>query len=102
MPNRRLPVRPDLRQLKHQAKDLLKAFRGGDAIAIADFQQFHPKPPQPAAARLADAQHVLAKSYEASSWPRLVQCCNLIDAICEDDLDTVRKLVLKNPQLLHE
>lgn len=102
MPNRCLPVRPDLQQLKHQAKELLKAFRGGDSSATADFQQFHPNPPAQAVAKLADAQLVLARSYEASSWPRVVQCCKLIDAIWEDDVETVRELVLKNPQLLHE
>jgi len=39
---RRLPVRPDLDQLKHQAKDLLRAVRAGDPAAIADFGEFHP------------------------------------------------------------
>src|SRR5262249_52925195 len=40
--------------------------------------------------------------YEASSWPRLVQACRLIDAIWRDDADAVRELVLKHPHLLHE
>jgi hypothetical protein len=31
----RLPVRPNLDQLKHQAKDLLKAYRAGAAQAAA-------------------------------------------------------------------
>jgi ankyrin repeat protein len=32
---RKLPVRPDLAQLKHQAKDLHRAIRRGDSDAIA-------------------------------------------------------------------
>ena len=102
MPARRLPVRPDLDQLKHQAKDLLRAIRRGEPDAIADLKQHHPHPPAPESAKLADAQLALARSYEASSWPRLVLSCDLIDAIWRDDVDTVRELVLKHPQLLHE
>lgn len=102
MPARRLPVRPDLDQLKHQAKDLLRAIRNGDPDAIADLKQYHPEPIDPADARLADAQLVLAHSYQAPSWPRLVLACRLIDAIWEDDAETVRELVLRNPHVLRE
>jgi hypothetical protein len=132
--SRRLPVRPNLDQLKHQAKDLLRAIRHGETAAIEEFNAFHPRPilieaggrvtaqeesrgrieagETPAApveraevlgrVTLADAQLALARSYEASSWPRLVQCCKLIDAIWRDDTHTVRELVLKHPNLLHE
>lgn len=102
MPARRLPVRPDLDQLKHQAKDLLRAIRREDPSALADLRAHHPDPIDPAAARLADAQLVLARSYEAPSWPRLVQACRLIDAIWRDDVDAVRALVRQHPRLLHE
>lgn len=102
MPVRRLPVRPDLEQLKHQAKDLLRALRAGDAEALATLQEHHPTPPSPADASLADAQLALARGYQASSWPRLVQAVQLADAIWEDDLATVRTLVQRNPHLLRE
>ena len=133
IPTRSLPVRPNLDQLKHQAKDLLRDIRRGDRAAIEEFNSFHPKPiplderaeeastPRlragetpavpvtggPMAARignlkLADTQLALARSYEAASWPRLVQCCKLIDAIWRDDVDAVRDLVVKHPNLLHE
>jgi hypothetical protein len=102
MSDRRLPVRPDLTQLKHQAKDLLRAIRRGDAAALAELQEHHPTPPEPARAKVADAQLTLARSYQASSWPRLVQACNLIDAIWEDDVATVCNLVSENPALLQE
>src|SRR6187549_476392 len=102
MPVRRLPVRPDLEQLKHQAKELLTAIRAREPEALADLAAHHPKPIDPAAAKLADAQLVLARSYQVPSWNRLVQACNLIDAIWRDDPEAVRALVTSNPKLLHE
>jgi len=102
MPDRRLPVRPDLEQLRHQAKDLLKAYRDGDAEAAADFAAFHPNKVPAESAQLSDAQLVLARSYEAPSWTRLVQCCQLIDAIWDDDVETVRRLVTANHHLITE
>jgi hypothetical protein len=72
VPNRHFPVRPNLEQLRHQAKDLLRAIRGNDPDAIADLRAFHPNPADPASVRLADAQLVLARSYGLPSWPRLV------------------------------
>ncbi|MGE5760207.1 MAG: ankyrin repeat domain-containing protein [Gemmatimonadota bacterium] len=102
MSTRRLPVRPDLEQLKHQAKDLLRAIRRGDPAAVADLREHHPDAIAPAAARLADAQLVLARSYEAASWPRLVLACRLVDAIWRDDAAAVRDIVVRHPSLLHE
>lgn len=102
MTARRLPVRPELPQLRSQAEDLLRAFRAGDADAAAEFVRHHPSPPSPEAAKLADAQLVLARGYEAPSWPRLVQACELVDAIWRDDLEAVRALVVAHPHLLGE
>ncbi|MGH7554261.1 MAG: hypothetical protein ACREMQ_14735 [Longimicrobiales bacterium] len=69
---RRLPVHPDLDQLKHQAKDFLRAIRDGDADAIAELQRQHPEKIDAATAKLADAQLVLAREYGFESWPKLV------------------------------
>lgn len=102
MPIRRLPVRPDLNQLKRQAKDLLRAIHSGAADAVSELRDLHPDPVQPSEARLSDAQLVLARSYEASSWTRLVQSVKLVDAIWRDDIAGVRKLVTDNPILIHE
>lgn len=102
MPDRHLPVRPDLDQLRHQAKDLLRAVRRGDPAATAEFRKHHPEAIDPASAKLADAQLALARSYGAPSWPRLVVACRLIDAIWRDDVETVRALVTRNASLLHE
>jgi ankyrin repeat protein len=100
--HRNLPVRPDLDQLKRQAKELLKAVRAGDVDALAEFRNFHPDPPDPYDAKLADAQLALARSYQSPSWMRLVQACNLIDAIWRDDVQKVEHIVSQNPQLIHE
>ena len=99
---RSLPVRPDLNQLKRQAKELLRAVRRGDLEALAEFAEHHPEKINLVDAKLADAQLVLARSYQAPSWPRLVHACRLVEAIWGDDLDAVRELVTKYPNLLHE
>jgi ankyrin repeat protein len=98
---RKLPVRPDLAQLKHQAKDLHRAIKRGDSDAIAELREHSPRV-DPATAKLSDAQHVLARGYQASSWPRLLHACELIDAIWRDDVDGVMALVTAHPELLHE
>jgi len=99
MPSRHFPVRPDLDQLKHQAKDLLRDVRAGDTDAVADFREHHA---DPASAKLADAQFVLARSYGLLSWTRLVVACRMTDAIWRGDVDAVRELVWRNPELLAE
>ena len=86
MPDKHLPVRPDLEQLKRQAKDLLREIRATHA--------------DPGSVKLADAQFALARSYGVVSWPRLALACDLIDAIWEGDLERVRTLVTKRPELL--
>ncbi|HYV96471.1 MAG TPA: ankyrin repeat domain-containing protein, partial [Gemmatimonadaceae bacterium] len=102
MPVRRLPVRPDLDQLQRQAKELLRAIHAGDGDALAELRERHPDSVDPAAAKLADAQLVLARSYEAPSWMRLTQSVKLADAIWRDDIETVRTLVTANPALIRE
>jgi len=120
VPRSSLPVRPNLDQLKHQAKDLLRAVRHGDPAAVAELRKHHPKQAtkqtgeahNPTTTKLADvklddvklvdAQAALARSYGLPNWPRLVTACRMTDAIWRGDVDAVRRLVLKSPQLLHE
>src|SRR5208283_1843600 len=99
---RHFPVRPNLEQLKHQAKDLLRAIQHGDPAAVEELRRHHPRPVHPATVKLADAQLALARSYGLPSWPRLVLACRMTDAIWRGDADAVREMVLKNPRLLHE
>jgi ankyrin repeat protein len=104
--DRHFPVRPNLDQLKHQARDLLRAIRKGNAEAIAELRKHHPDESavftDPAKARLADAQFALARSYGLPSWPRLVTACRMTDAIWRGDIAAVRALVVKDARLLQE
>src|SRR5260221_11704520 len=82
--DRHFPVRPNLDQLKHQAKDLLRAIRQGDPAAVAELRKHHPGKIGAAIERtdvkLADAQTALARSYGLPGWPRLVIACRMTDA----------------------
>jgi hypothetical protein len=102
MADRHLPVRPNLDQLRRQAKDLLRAIRRADPSATSEFRRNHPEAIESARARLADAQLALARSYGLTSWPRLVLACRVIDAIWRDDVPALRELVRKHPPLLTE
>ena len=102
MPDRHFPVRPDLAQLRRQAKELLRGIRRGEPAASALLAAYHPRHTDPGAAKLADAQVALARSYGLPSWTRLVLACRMSDALWRDDVAAVRELVLRNPQLLHE
>ncbi len=75
---KRLPDRPNLGQLKKQAKDLLALYRSGDPTAIARFRNALPaaaaKDDQAIAAlglRLHDAQSCVAREYGFASWADL-------------------------------
>jgi ankyrin repeat protein len=82
---RQLPEHPDLRHLKDQAKDL---FRAGQA------------------ASLANAQLQVARQYGFASWPKLkahVESLNTVGqlklAIDSNDLERVKQLMTRNPEL---
>ena len=69
MSDRQLPVRPDLEQLKRQAKDLLRAVKRREAQALEELRRNHTRPLKSAETKLADAQLALARSYGVQSWP---------------------------------
>jgi hypothetical protein len=66
---RALPPNPSLEQLKHQAKDLLRAARDLNLQALLRIEQYLPH--RAAAATLADIQLVIAREYGFASWPKL-------------------------------
>jgi len=75
---KRLPARPDLGQLKKQAKELLALYRKGEPEAIGRFRNALPaaagKDEQAIAAlalRLHDAQSCVAREHGFASWPEL-------------------------------
>jgi hypothetical protein len=101
MPVRRLPVHPDLEQLQRQAKEFLNALHAGDPEAVAEWREQNEKGDS-SAARLADAQRVIARSYQVASWMRLVHHVKLADAIWRDDLDLVREIITSNRDMIRE
>jgi ankyrin repeat protein len=72
-----LPARPNLEQLRKQAKDLLQSLKSGDPVAHQRFREHHPTTPAAAAEirapsfSLSDAQLVIAREYGFLSWPKL-------------------------------
>ena len=65
-----LPERPDLDQLRRQAKELRDAARHGDPGAVERFARHHPSVP-PGVVTLAAAQLVVARELGFASWPQL-------------------------------
>ena len=82
---RTLPSRPNLEQQKKLAKDLIDAFRAGDAEAVA---RFRAELPDKKTVGLAEAQYVLAREYGFSSWRDLKQH---IESIATNQLPLVER-----------
>ena len=78
MPYSSLPARPNLEQLRKQAKDLLKAYRAGDPIALLRFREHLPELAgsfddqlEELSLSLRDAQRVVAAEFGFDSWAQL-------------------------------
>ena len=102
--SRTLAARPDLDQLRRQAKELLAAFRSGDADAVTEVRaRYHDADSEGFA--LHDAQLVLARSYGFDSWPKLkayvdgVTVQRLVDAVRANDLTAVESLIDRRPEV---
>jgi ankyrin repeat protein len=81
-----LPAEPSLEQLRHQARDLQRAVRRGDADALAEVGTRHPAGRQAATARnsaagfpLSAAQLVVARRYGFPSWTRLRRYVEVVE-----------------------
>lgn len=101
---RTLPQDPDLDQLKTQARELLNAFRSGDEDAIKAFA-VHPRAIDPVAARLTDAQLVIARSYGFPSWPVLRREVNrrrLRSAIWRSDRTAAAKVLKQDSGIVND
>src|SRR5690349_5204318 len=105
-PRRTLRARPDLDQLKRQAKELLDAFRAGDSDAVAEVA-VHMRGATPATFALHDAQLVLARAYGFASWPKLkahvegVTLQRAAEAVRTGDIAEARRLLDARPDLVH-
>ncbi len=69
MPEKQLPVRPNLEQYKKQAKELARACREGDADALSRLRA-HSRHSAEEHVALSDAQLVIAREHGFESWPR--------------------------------
>jgi len=106
LPARHLPERPDLDQLKRQAKELLAGFAARESGAVAEVVQYYPGAPLDTFA-LHAAQLVLARAYGFDSWPKLkarvdgVTISRLHDAVEQGGADAVRNLLQRRPELVN-
>jgi hypothetical protein len=98
----RLPVRPDLDQLLQEARELQVAVRAQDPSALKRLACQPERPKHPDDFELADAQRIVARRCQASSWPRLVQACRLSAAIWDNDLSTAQQLIEASRSLISE
>jgi hypothetical protein len=124
MPVRSLPPRPDLDQLKRQARELLRDHADGKVPAAARIAAHHPRlrdqiPAKVLGSRfvLADAQAVLAREYGFANWAALKQRVAVsrraekfkthpgfdeaVAALKSGDVARLRVLIENDPGLVH-
>ena len=99
-----LPERPDLDQLKTQAKDLLKQIRAGAPEAVARVPQN-----ELAGFALADAQRIIAREYGFPNWMKFKQHVEtrnptttgraLVQAALRGQADAVADILREYPRL---
>lgn len=117
-----LPSNPDLKQLKNQAKDLKKIFENHDPSARERIWNFHPEfqntsedKIKDAKLALSDFQLIIAREYSFPSWAKLKRFVETASdhtvtdianqlkmAIDEVDVASVKKLIKKDPELIHD
>ncbi len=123
MPTKRLPARPDLEHLKHQAKDLLNDRRAGKLDACQRIREFHPRFRAAtddmivsATFTLADAHLAVAREYGFPSWARLrahveepsherIQDAGFrraVDLLDDGDVDGLRNYLISHPGIARQ
>lgn len=88
-----LPERPDLDQLRHQARDLLTGAQGGDPAAAARIHAVADR------LILASAQLAVARHYGFASWARLKSEVQRREIFNDRDLGRLRALIAEQPDL---
>jgi ankyrin repeat protein len=88
-----LPARPDLDQLRHQAKDLLREARAGDPAAQNRLRAVSTKE------TLSAAQSALAREYGFSSWPKLKREVERRQILDDRDLEGLLRLLEEDSAL---
>lgn len=106
LPKRHLPEKPDLNQLKRQARELLDSFVAGAADATEEVKRFFRDADRTQFA-LHHAQLVLARSYGFESWPKLkafvdgIDIARLIEMVRAGSVDGVRAILRVRPELVN-
>lgn len=97
-----LPLRPNLEQLKKQAKDLQKEYKSGDANAYERIRLHLPRLAEKSDEEmlnerfvLQDAQHVIARLYGFSSWDMLSSAVKTPFAALVDFTDREIQVLLR-------
>ena len=104
VPTRTLRERPNLDQLRRQAKELLHAFRKADRAAVAEVNA-HYRGADPGTFALNDAQIVIARAHGFESWPKLKAFVDgatvrrLVDAVRAGNLNDARAMLKIRPEL---
>jgi len=88
-----LPARPDLEQLRHQAKDLLRDANQGDANALARIHAVSDR------LILASAQLAIARECGFESWPKLKREVERRAILNSRDLHRLSMLLAEEPGL---
>ena len=91
-----LPARPDLDQLRHQAKDLLHAAQRGDPGAITRINAVSDQ------IMLSSAQLAIAREYGFASWAKLKLEVERGDILNSRDLSRLTTLLAEHPELATE
>jgi ankyrin repeat protein len=103
---RSLPDRPDIHQLKRQAKELLAALRAGNPDAVGEVTS-HYGGADAATFALHDAQLVLARAYGFESWPKLkvfvdgATVTRLMEAVRAGDTSRVAAMLAARPEIIN-
>lgn len=119
---KKLPLHPNLEQLKKQAKLVLRGHSAGNPSILKRIQELHPRwRGSPEAAirtvkfTLSDAQLVVAKEYGFDTWTKLKahvearakvssesSVNDLLEAGCRGDVDRLKALLDAHPDLINE
>jgi ankyrin repeat protein len=94
------PLPANLEHQRKLAKDLLRAARGGDPVALTRIHAVRADAGDPARSlKLADAQLAIAREGGFESWPTLVADCQerdvkaFRDAVCSGDVPGTQRLL---------
>jgi hypothetical protein len=88
-----LPTRPDLEQIRHQAKDLLRAARSGDGESLVRIRAVSPR------LTLASAQLAVAREYGFANWPKLKLEVQRREVLDDRDVNGLRALLVEDAAL---